>query len=235
MRARRRIETRILYNDPQTKVWVGLPYVWSADQSEATLELVPDPVTLEHDHKQFEYTIPNTNQCKNCHENAGVMKPIGPKSRNLDAASTLRLTGVANQKPPAINTLDNRARAYLDINCAHCHNPKGPANTSGLDLSYHQTDPAKIGVCKTPVAAGQGAGTFRFSIVPGHPDESILTHRMKSTAPKVQMPELGRALVHREGVALIGEWIASMKGGACEASPTASYQRPPTIPAMSTR
>ena len=60
--AGRRIETRILYNDPQTKVWVGLPYVWSADQSEATLELVPDPVTLEHDQQKFEYTIPNTNQ-----------------------------------------------------------------------------------------------------------------------------------------------------------------------------
>jgi hypothetical protein len=40
---------------------------------------------------------------------------------------------------------------------------------------------------------------------------------MKSTAPKVQMPELGRALVHEEGVALIREWIGALKGG-CETS-----------------
>lgn len=213
----RKIETRILYNDPKAKAWVGLPYVWSADQKDATLELVPDPIEITHNGHKFEYTIPNSNQCKNCHENTGVNKPIGPKSRHLDAQATLRLTGVANQQPMPLDTLDQKARAYLDINCAHCHNPKGPANTSGLDLTYGQTDAAKIGVCKTPVAAGQGSGTFRFSIVPGRPDESILTHRMKSTTPKVQMPELGRALVHEEGVALISEWIASLKGG-CESA-----------------
>jgi len=211
----RKIETRILFHDPATKAWVGLPYVWSADQKDAVLELVPDPVELTRNGHKFEYTIPNSNQCKNCHENTGVNKPIGPKSRHLDAAATLRLTGVADRQPMPLSTLDDRARAYLDINCAHCHNPKGPANTSGLDLSYGQTDPAKLGVCKTPVAAGQGSGTFRFSIVPGRADESILTFRMKSTTPKVQMPELGRSLVHDEGVALISEWIASLKGG-CE-------------------
>ena len=30
--------------------------------------------------------------------------------------------------------VEARARAYLDINCGHCHNGKGPANTSGLWL-----------------------------------------------------------------------------------------------------
>src|SRR5262249_27980282 len=29
--------------------------------------------------------------------------------------------------------VEARARAYLDVNCAHCHNPNGPAHTSGLD------------------------------------------------------------------------------------------------------
>jgi hypothetical protein len=220
----RKIETRVLYNDPTTKTWVGLPYVWAADQSDATLELVPDPVEVTHNGHKFEYTIPNSNQCKSCHENAGVNKPIGPKARHLDSAATLRLTGSDGHKPMPLDTLDDRARAYLDINCAHCHNPKGPANTSGLDLSYGQTDPAKLGICKTPVAAGQGSGTFLFSIIPGQPNNSILTHRMKSTTPKVQMPELGRSLVHAEGVALISGWIASMQGG-CETA-TASNRLP---------
>lgn len=210
----RRIETRVLVNDAKDG-WIGLPYVWNREQTDATLELVPDPVQIQHGSLNFEYSIPNFNQCKGCHENAGVVKPIGPKARHLDSATTERLTGAAGVKPAPLDTLDDRARAYLDINCAHCHNTKGPANTTGLVMTYGEMDLTKIGVCKTPVAAGQGSGGFRFSIVPGRPDESILIHRMEATMPKVQMPELGRTLVHREGVQLIREWIASMKGG-CE-------------------
>jgi len=52
-----------------------------------------------------------------------------------------------------------------------------------------------------------------FDIVPGTPDESILLHRMLSTEADVAMPELGRALVHIEGVSLIRDWIAALPGG----------------------
>ena len=218
----RRIETRVL--NREAGGWVALPYVWNREQTDAVFELVPDPVQIEYRHAlgetlRFEYVIPNTNQCKNCHENGGSVKPIGPKARHLEADVTLRLTGQAANPEPA-DTLARRARLYLDINCAHCHNPKGPANTSGLSLGYAETDLTKMGVCKTPVAAGQGSGTFRFSIVPGHPDESIVMHRMQSTMPKVQMPELGRSVVHREGVDLIRQWIQSLPGG-CPAVPQA--------------
>ncbi len=103
-----------------------------------------------------------------------------------------------------------RARAYLDVNCAHCHNPDGPAHTSGLDLSWSQTDPSHWGVFKRPVAAGRGSAGFEFSIDPGHPERSILVHRMQSTDPGVMMPELGRTLVDERGVALIQEWITGM-------------------------
>jgi hypothetical protein len=34
---------------------------------------------------------------------------------------------------------------------------------------------------------------------------------MKSTNPGAMMPELGRRLVHEEGVALMKEWIAEME------------------------
>jgi hypothetical protein len=49
-----------------------------------------------------------------------------------------------------------------------------------------------------------------FSIVPGAPDKSILVYRIESTDPGVMMPEMGRRLVHEEGVSLIREWIQSM-------------------------
>jgi uncharacterized repeat protein (TIGR03806 family) len=106
--------------------------------------------------------------------------------------------------------LEQRARAYLDVNCAHCHNPAGPAHTSGLDLSWSQDDPALWGVRKRPVAAGRGSAGFEFSIDPGHPERSILVHRMQSTDPGVMMPELGRTLVDERAIQLMRDWIAGM-------------------------
>jgi uncharacterized repeat protein (TIGR03806 family) len=117
---------------------------------------------------------------------------------------------VPNAYNPASGTLEARARAYLDVNCAHCHNPQGPAHTSGLDLRWSQSDPAQWGVGKRPVAAGRGSAGFEFAIEPGHAERSILLYRMRSTDPGVMMPELGRQRVDERAVALIDEWIAGM-------------------------
>ena len=108
--------------------------------------------------------------------------------------------------------LETRARSYLDINCGHCHSKTGPADTSGLFLEASVTDPLRWGLCKAPVAAGQGTGGNQFSVVPGQPGASILAYRMTSLDPGVMMPELGRSLVHQEGLSLIRDWIQSMPG-----------------------
>lgn len=107
-------------------------------------------------------------------------------------------------------SLELRARAYLDVNCAHCHNPQGPAHTSGLDLRWSQHEPIAWGVGKRPVAAGRGSAGFEFAIDPGHPERSILLYRLHSTDPGVMMPETGRQLVDERGAALIEDWIAHM-------------------------
>jgi uncharacterized repeat protein (TIGR03806 family) len=190
----------------------------------------------------IDYVIPNTNQCKGCHDLSKTVTPIGPKARNLNkdfdypegrfnqlaywtkigylkgAPPPAQAPKLAVWDDPASGTLDARARAYLEINCAHCHNPHGPANTTGLYLLAAQTDPMRLGLCKVPVSAGQGSGDLLFDVVQGKPEESILVHRMESNTPKIMMPELGRSMVHLEGLALIREWIASMHGG-CTAKP----------------
>lgn len=79
-------------------------------------------------------------------------------------------------------------------------------------LTMEETDPIHLGVCKPPVAAGQGTGGHLFGINPGHGQESILTFRMQSDDPGAMMPELGRTLVHAEGVQLIADWIDDMAG-----------------------
>ena len=117
---------------------------------------------------------------------------------------------MAQWENSASASLHKRAMAYLDVNCAHCHNPKGPANTSGLNLMYEEPVGITIGIWKSPVATGKGSGGREYSIVPGRPEASILLYRMLSTDPGAMMPELGRSVVHSKGVELIKEWITAM-------------------------
>ncbi|MEM9327145.1 MAG: hypothetical protein AAGA85_15865, partial [Bacteroidota bacterium] len=73
-----------------------------------------------------------------------------------------------------------------------------------------QSEDYRLGIMKPPVAAGRGSANLKFGIVPGQPESSILLHRIQSLDPGVMMPELGRQLVHEEGVALVTEWIRQM-------------------------
>lgn len=187
------------------------------------------------------YQVPDQNQCAGCHathNRSRQIAPIGPKARHLNRDfdyadgrenQLLRLSRSgylhgapdAGQAPRAADWtdvhagLDDRARAYLDINCGHCHSPTGPAVTSGMSLDAATRDRLKLGFCKQPIAAGKGTGGRLYGIVPGDAEASILAFRMDSDDPAVMMPELGRSVVHREGVALIREWIAA-QSGACD-------------------
>jgi uncharacterized repeat protein (TIGR03806 family) len=238
----RLIETRLLVH--ARSGWVGLPYIWNEKQTDARLQLVPDPVPISYSDSfgkthDFTYFIPNANECKQCHENSRVMQPIGPKARNLNknfnyddgganqlarwttagylhgAPSPQAAPRVARWDMPDSGDTEQRARAYLDNNCAHCHQPGGSAGYTGFDLRLSATE-ASLGVCKSPNSAGR-VGNLIYDLVPGKPDESILVARMESTRPKEMMPQIGRSVVHEEGLALVRAWIHSMKtpGVAC--------------------
>lgn len=221
----RLLETRILLH--REDGWLALPYVWNDEQTEAKLKVagkrIPvafsDPSGQE---RSISYAVPNKNQCKECHSLSDAVVPIGPKLRNLDLASIDRLrrarwlANISAKKPvpdydDSSASLDRRARAYLDVNCAHCHNDKGSASNSGLFLTYEESDPVRYGIGKRPVAAGRGSGNNEFAIAPGYPDKSILIYRLKSLEPGIAMPEVGRSLVHDEGAALLSDWIAAME------------------------
>jgi hypothetical protein len=202
----RLIETRLLIHRP--KGWVGVPYVWNRDQTEATLAVSGDFTTVRANGRDIEYAIPNVNQCRSCHDQAGDTVPLGPTVRNLDVATLARL-GIAEPAPePA--TLESRARAYLDVNCATCHNPSGSAMAIPVDFSYSQTLPASFGVQQIATKPVDTSG-LRLIIAPGDPEHSILIHRMQSTDPKIGMPTIGHSAIDREGVELIAQWIRSMR------------------------
>jgi len=226
-KGRRLMETRILLHE--AKGWVALPYIWNKEQTDAVLEVAggSDQVSwidAAGKKQSFEYQVPNMNQCKGCHERSGEMTPIGPSVRQLNDGHQLQhwetagiLKGLPKDHIPALvnysdasASLDDRVKAYLDINCAHCHNATGPARSSGLYLEWNSKDRTAYGFFKAPVAAGRGSGNLSYDIVPGKPEQSILHYRMASRDPGVMMPELGRQLTHHEGVELVRSWIQSM-------------------------
>ena len=236
-KGRRLMETRLLLHEEDG--WHALPYIWNEAQTDATLEVTGGTKEVKWKHvdgkkRELQYSIPNINQCKGCHVKDQAIKPIGPTARQLNGnfnyaegeANQLqywkhnnKLNGLPKEdqlpklavwNDPNTGTLSQRARAYLDINCAHCHNSQAPANTSGLLLDFYQQDTTALGIHKTPVAAGRGSGSRQYDIMPGHPKASILWYRLSSTDPGEMMPEIGRKTVHEEGLALIEEWIKSL-------------------------
>lgn len=236
----RLIETRLLVNT--NNGWIPLPYVWNQAQTEAILDVNANTVEVTWNDTNIHYVIPNSNQCKECHDQDKVTGPIGPKARHLNRdfeysdgrfnqlAYWTRigyLRGAPAQAPkqpvwndPSTGSLDARARAYLEVNCAHCHSPKGSAGNTGLYLTDLQTDPMRLGFCKTPVSAGKASADMLFDAVRGHPELSILAHRMSSDEPKIMMPEIGRTLIHHEGVQLIRDWLASLAGDCAPPRPS---------------
>jgi uncharacterized repeat protein (TIGR03806 family) len=233
----RLLETRLLIH--QEKGWNAWTYVWNEEQTEAVLKVAGarmdvDWIDLKGNLRQIRYSVPNKNQCKGCHILGKAFSPIGPKARNLNKDYQYAsgpenqlinwnrhgfLEGLPDldqvQSVPVIDNekadLNKRARAYLDVNCAHCHRREGPASTSGLFLTNGEDNPVHWGYKKRPIAAGRGSGGLLFDIDPGKPENSIIHFRMHSTDPGIMMPETGRMIVHTEGLRLIHEWIEELE------------------------
>lgn len=198
-------------------------------------------VQANSDYIDFTYEIPNSTNCLECHRNEfeeDVLSfhPIGPKARHLNKnvylnGETLNqltywqnkgyLTGLPND----INTIDtapnwkdttadiqNRAKAYLDINCAHCHSEGGTAALSGLRLEYWRKSIGHThGVCNSS-HGWRGGG---FDIWPGQGEISSIPIRMRHTEPKDRMPPIGRSLVDEAAAQLISDWIDTLPYEEC--------------------
>ncbi len=236
-KGRRIVETRLLVLEE--KGWNALPYIWNEEQTDAVYDPAGETLSISYVNEagkkiKTPYVIPNKNQCKGCHLRDSKLMPIGLAARHLNkmfsyASGNKNQLSYWNEKnllkglpgdhqliPQLVDfkdptsPIDDRARAYLDINCGHCHSRLGPASTSGLFLDIHEKEKSHLGINKSPVAAGRGSGNLQYDIVPGQPQHSILVFRMKSLDPAIAMPEIGREQIHSEGVALIEEWIRKM-------------------------
>ena len=207
---KRIIETRVLIK--KNGVWELGNYIWNDDQTEAILDesttTTDVPVSYidsEGTTNDVSYVVPSSQQCFDCHSNASNVTPIGPKLRTLNFNNQLENLIASNylsnlEDPTLIATLPNweddtnytleeRGRAYFDINCAHCHIDGGFCQfQSNLRLSYETSfDDSSI-------------YNNRFSI----------TSRMENYIPNFSMPLTGTTMIHTEGYALIRDYINSL-------------------------
>ena len=205
------IETRILIkiNDK----WETGDYKWNDAQTDAVLDLAGSalPVTwidAEGTTNATTYKIPSNMDCATCHNTYDEIKPIGPKLRTLNfeinGANQLeqfitneQLTGISSSASvrnlpnweDASLSLEARARAYMDINCAHCHVPGGQCeNESTLNLAF-----------ETPLNSSH-IPERNFSI----------SYRISFVSEGLSMPFIGTTMLHTEGVELIQAYLDTL-------------------------
>lgn len=232
------IETRLLVLEGGE--WEPYVYVWNDATTEATLDEVGSRVPVEFidesgETVSFTYRVPNEVQCGNCHGGTGPSEPLGPRVSQLDREHDYG-AGAENQLDHLVSLgwlasrptmpawvdpddttapLEERARAYLHANCAHCHREGGASSQSGLWYDYSVTEDIRLGICKVPAAAGRGTGGRPVDLWPGDAERSIMVFRMESTEAGVKMPELPTVLAHTEGAQLIREWVNAMPPRDC--------------------
>ena len=211
---KRIIETRILIK--KDGVWSVGNYFWNSEQTDAFLDedahIVPlDYVDGQGTNRSLNYKVPAKQLCVQCHDNNGNTLPIGPKTRalNFTYKGNNQIQDFIDlqllQGAPAVSeikalpdwtdsslSLEERARAYLDVNCAHCHQPGGSYNLGygdSFDFRY-ETSFEESNIFETRVAI-QG--------------------RMTTQIPGYFMPLIGTTITHEEGVELIDTYINSLE------------------------
>jgi putative heme-binding domain-containing protein len=114
--------------------------------------------------------------------------------------------------------LTARARAYLQVNCSHCHqfNAGGTANILlSLSLPLEQTQ---------TVGARPIQGTFGIAgakiVAPGDPEGSVLYYRIAKLGGG-RMPRIGSQLVDERALSLFHDWISQLPRTKDERSPAA--------------
>src|SRR5262249_26358264 len=102
--------------------------------------------------------------------------------------------------------LSDRVRSYLHANCSVCHVKEGGGNAL-MELEFAPP------LDKTHLLERPQHDKFGISdpwlISPGHPEQSVLLHRI-STRGQGQMPPLATSIVDDRAVQMIREWISQL-------------------------
>jgi uncharacterized repeat protein (TIGR03806 family) len=245
----RRLETRLLVCDSSGGVYGVVykwrPDGSDADLlSASATENIQVTSAAGEAHEQTWY-YPSRQDCLTCHT-AGAGGVLGVKTRQLNRSFTYP-SGVADNElrtwnhlglfAPAFKdeevlefaalagsddnarSLQDRARSYLDANCAQCHRPGG--TVANFDARY-DTPLEKQSLIDGPVLIDQGIDRPR--VISPHDIWRSIAYMRVDTVGDIRMPPLARETIDQKGVQLLGEWINSMPGPTVLAPPAISPQ-----------
>ncbi len=239
-----RLETRLLVRDTNGQVY-GVTYKWRADYSDADLlsNSLTEPIFIQT--PQGGYTnlwyYPSPSDCLQCHTPAANYV-LGVNARQLNAGLTyadgvtdnqlraLNRAGLFNPSLDesqitnieALSALSNtaasyqqRARSYLDANCAQCHQPGGTGITFDARYDIPLTNQ---NIINATASFSLGYDNARI-IAPNDVWRSVLYDRMNMVNPPVQMPPLARNLIDTNAVQIMADWINSFTNTPALAPP----------------
>jgi len=245
--AKRRLETRILVRDSQGGVYGAVykwrPDGSDAEllSTSATETIQVKSATGNVQEQTWYY--PSRQDCLTCHT-AGAGGVLGVKTRQLNRPFTYP-SGVTDNElrtwnhlglfTPAFKdeelqkftalaaagdtsrSLQDRARSYLDANCAQCHRPGG--TVANFDARY-DTPLEKQALIDGPVLIDQGIDRPR--VISPHDIWRSIAYMRVDTTGDIRMPPLARETIDQKGVQLLGEWINSLPGPEVLAPPNIS-------------
>lgn len=234
----RRVETRVLVKT--TGGIYGATYRWNDAQTNATLVpenggFQSFTVTESNGATRTQtWTFPSRDQCLSCHtERGGGALSFNTRQLNrtapgssanqlaqLAAAGYLDLAPAALPNPaslPALidpgdatSPLETRARAYLDANCSHCHQPGGSA--LGAFDARASTPLSLANIVNGLLFANSSTASDTADdrvIVPGNVAHSMLLRRLIGDGIP-RMPPVGSSERDLASETLITEWIAEL-------------------------
>ncbi|MEQ8786193.1 MAG: PQQ-dependent sugar dehydrogenase [Pirellulaceae bacterium] len=232
--SRRRLETQILHRHGDA--WEAYNYLWNDEQTDAelspedgfdkTLE-IRDPAAVGGVRKQS-WHLASRSECLLCHTTrAGSIHAFHPEQLDrtqdygggaADQLATLSHIGLFEQPVPQEHPLlvdpgdesadlESRARAYLHVNCAHCHR-RGGGGSAAFDIRHEYTLKQANILEQRPTQ-----GTFDIVgaeiMTPGDPYRSVLYYRMAKLG-RGRMPHFGSSVVDVEGLDLMHQWLESL-------------------------
>ena len=127
-----------------------------------------------------------------------------------DADTSIILTSKSINDPNA--SLDEKARSYLDLNCAYCHRP-GTGNRGDFDLRLN-LDITQTRLLTASVYLPLGIPGEKI-VKAGDANTSVLYHRMNSIAPAIRMPLIAKNKLDVTAVQLINDWINQLDPDPC--------------------
>jgi uncharacterized repeat protein (TIGR03806 family) len=218
-------ETRLMMRTE--KGWAGYSYEWNDEQTDAVLLDSARTVTLPESGVRWVY--PSRSACLECHTQVAgrvLGLEIGLLSKELlgalveneyfpdevDAVSDLGTFAALPSAGDDTASVDDRARAYLHVNCASCHQPGGPGR-GDIDLRFGV--PLKdMGMCGEEPRVGKlwsiGVWDDQLLLAPKRPEDSTVYLRM-AVRDVFRMPPLGTDLIDEVGIELMRAWIEGIE------------------------